>query len=63
MTTEERALLDARIFSVEATTKRLMAIDEAEKRQERRQIIEAMATAHRTTPERMFTSFIPAAKG
>jgi hypothetical protein len=63
MTTEERALLDARIFSVETTTRRLLAVDEAEERKERRQIIEAMAMAHGTTPERMFTSFIPAAKG
>jgi hypothetical protein len=63
MTPEERALLDARIFSVQATTKRLLAIDEAEERQARRQRIEAMAKAHGVTPREMFTSFIPAAKG
>ena len=63
MTPEERALLDARIFAVDATTKRLLAIAEAEERKARRQIIDAMANAHGTTPERMFTSFIPAAKG
>ena len=63
MTPEERALLDARIFSVQATTKRLLAIDEAEERQARRQRIEAMAKAHGTTPQAMFTGIIPAAKG
>ena len=63
MTTEERALLDSKIFAVTTTTRRLLAVDEAQARKERADRIRAMAKAHGTTPQEMFTGIIPLAKG
>jgi hypothetical protein len=63
MTIDEKTLIAARIHAVDRTTRLLLQVDEAEERKRRRAKIEAMAKAHGTTPELMFTSFIPAAKG
>jgi hypothetical protein len=63
MATTERMFLNARLFALETTNRRILEAEAAQERSERRARIEAMAKAHGTTPQKMFTSFIPAAKG
>jgi hypothetical protein len=63
MTPTERTLLDARLFAIQTTTRRILEAEAARERRERQARINAMAKAHGVTPREMFTSFIPAAKG
>jgi creatinine amidohydrolase/Fe(II)-dependent formamide hydrolase-like protein len=63
MTIDEKTLIAARIHAVDRTTRLLLQVDEAQVRKERADRIRAMAQAHGTTPQAMFTGIIPLAKG
>ena len=63
MTPTDRMFLNARLFALETTNRRILEAEAAQERRERQSRIEAMAKSHGVTPREMFTSFIPAAKG